>query len=633
VNFEEIKERIKERADLAAIIGRHTKPTKTARGFKACCPLPGHKEKTPSFHYDQQKNYFYCYGCNRGGDVFKFLELVEGIPFFEALKDLAEGLGIKLPKSQGAGQLTSGAESSGSVQKSVRDRGYVLMDRVAKFYSKILNEGLSPGAILCQEYLEKRGMSLEKIEKYRLGWSLEKNNALVSKLGQNQETEIGEKLGIIRNGNNGSYDFFRGRLMIPIMDVRARVIGFSGRTLGAVTSTNPKYINSSESEWFKKKAVLYGIERVQAQIRSEQFVTLVEGFFDQWAMEAAGIPSVAVMGTALTPDHLAVLGRFTKNVILLLDADEAGVNSTRKSMPLLLQSGWNVRVFSNFGGKDPDEWLQGKDAKQIEAIKDQLRLAPEGLEWLARVSLDDSLKSKSNRQQILESLTDIWVLATTEGQKERILDILEPVLGFERNAISKSFENVLYLKPRPRSSGDSQKSSFSAEEFSIPHVTRPLEKSLKDRITEDCFTWWMWHLEYIFPISEEEWLEFKDLFQGTFIEPAVLSVLEGRPKSPEELRQKLDSGFLSEGSTRTEETLVSQTLFRAFVQPEKGLARDKAQALSTFKEYKKMLMREKFRAEIALLRNQSRNLASQPEELNELLRRVQILSQKLDAPI
>ena len=171
-SFEEIKNLVKDRADFAGIVGRHTKLTKTARGFKGNCPI--HKEKTPSFHIDTRGNYFYCYGCNQGGDVFTFLELVEGLSFLEALKDLAEELHIELPKIQ------KSAQSKG--ERSRRDKGFELLLRAQNFYSRYLLQSPAKDALNAREYLKKRGITDDQIQTFGLGLSPNAPNSL-AKLG------------------------------------------------------------------------------------------------------------------------------------------------------------------------------------------------------------------------------------------------------------------------------------------------------------------------------------------------------------------------------------------------------------------------------------------------------------------
>lgn len=626
MNYSEIKERIKERADLGALISRYTKPVKTSRGFKACCPLPGHKEKTPSFHYDQQKNYFYCYGCSRGGDVFKFMELVEGLPFFEALKELASEMGIDLPKPNQSKSKETTPDVSGS-ELSKRELGYAILERAAKFFQKILIDEVGPGAKQCLNYLKDRGIGLDEITQFRLGWSPEKTNSLVPRLKNPQDFDNAVATGLIRVSPRGPYDFFRGRLMIPILDVRGRVLGFSGRTLEEVSSTNPKYINSPESEWFKKKAVLYGIERAQSLIRSEHFVCIVEGFFDQWAMQRVGIPAIAVMGTALTPDHLAVLGRFTKNVVLVMDTDAAGVASTRKSLPLLIQNGWSARVFSDFLGKDPDEWIAGlQKLDSVTQVKDRLRTAPEGLEWLASTVLQESLKEKMSRQQIVEAMGSVWVLAKSDLEKQRLVDVMEPILGFERAAISKAFEQL------PKSKDQ----DFGAPKISSSELTsiggqansfRNLQLSQKDRFAEECFMWWFWHGDLLWPQDSVQWEAYREVFNQTFLQDLVEILASNQPKDLSSAIRFLEREILGTGKLAKE---IEAILPKAFVVPEKSVTDQLSLAKSSFEEFRKSLDREKIRAEIAKLRNASRSAFADPEETQKILQKVQALSLRLE---
>lgn len=206
-SWNEVKEQVKDRVDLASIVARDTKLVKSSNGFKGCCPLPGHSEKTPSFHVNTRDNFFYCFGCQRGGDVFRYLEITQGKPFVEAVRELAEEFHIELPKSA--------VKEIDNKAKDRRDQAFEILERTCKFFEENLHQGTSAGAKDALEYLKKRGYSTELARRFRLGWAPETGTAIAKKLAEKKLSSLGEALGLLSRGRLRD-DFFRARLMIPI---------------------------------------------------------------------------------------------------------------------------------------------------------------------------------------------------------------------------------------------------------------------------------------------------------------------------------------------------------------------------------------------------------------------------------
>ncbi len=611
MDFEEVKELVKERSDLANIAGRHTKLVKSANGFKACCPLPGHKEKTPSFTINTNGNFFYCFGCGRGGDVFKFLELVEGVPFIEALKDLSAQLGIELPK-----KFQPAAESK--VQKDRKQQGFDLMDRVAKFFSRTLAE--SPAAARALTYLEKRGLGFSEIEKLRLGWAPKEGHVLAQKISA-ADQEIAVECGILRPSQRGSgfYDFFRDRLMIPITDSKGRIVAFSGRTLDEVASGNPKYINSPETAWFKKKATVYGLDRATPLMREENFVCFVEGYFDQWALERFEIPSVAIMGTALTPEHLTLIKRHTDKIVLVLDADAAGIGSTKKALPLLLDNGFDVRIFAGLQGKDPDEWLDGKKDKPKKVI-DELKSSPRGLEWLAHQVLKESTAKHAQRNEIVKSFSEIWTLSKNESDRSLLIDLLEPIVGsgHSRRDLNQLLEKA--STELPKDAKDKSPSPVVAmPERRVQGSAPTKNKSPLDRVTEETLLWWLWHWDELSPKTPPDWATRRELFAQGFAAPLV-ERLEGKEFS---YMSRLASDDRLDPELR-------RVLIKGLVRPEQVAADSGANVLNSFEQLSNILRRESIRSQLLQLRNELRLKTSDADEQARILRQVQELSLRLE---
>jgi DNA primase len=630
VTFTHVKEQVKERADLAEIVGRHTKLVKSSRGmFKACCPLPGHKEKTPSFNINPSMGTFYCFGCGRGGDVFTFLELMEGLPFMDALKELAGNYGIEMPRLQPRSPEQAQAEVQA---KTLRERGYDILERAAKYFHAVLVDEATPSTKKAADYLFSRGITETEIRELRLGFAPELGQALTKKITNKEDFEAALALGLIGTSEDQHrhYDFFRDRMMIPILDVRGRVVGFSGRVLDPLSKTN-KYMNSRESEWFKKKAIVYGLDRAVPLIRDNNFVCIVEGYFDQWALKRAEIPAVAVMGTALTEEHLALLGRFTKNLILVLDADAAGIASTKKSLPLIMQGDWDVRVFSGFEGKDPDEWLS-QNKVSSEDLRQKLKSAPDGLEWLAKNTVREATDQKLNRLQIFTKLQEIWGYARSEARKNLLADELAPLLGLDRKMVRESLDDLLRKnqqnKPRERNpQGDPRGEDVGQE---IRTKRRPASSGTNlDRATEETLVWWLWNWEQLSPQTSEQWAKMLELFNNTLVYEWVLQLQTDFGSTNQ--KPPLTAVTASLGHSEWKESgPLYRWLLKGLVPPE-TLKEGSPEAIQTsFEEFGSVLLREKVKNEINLLKGQLRDTSSDAAATERILQRVQDLRFRLE---
>jgi DNA primase len=389
-----------------------------------------------------------------------------------------------------------------------------------------------------------------------------------------------------------------------------------------VTSKNPKYINSPESEWFKKKAVLYGLERAQKFIRDENYVCVVEGFFDQWAFDRNEIPSVAVMGTALTLDHLSVLGRYTKNVVLVMDTDNAGIQSTRKSVVLLLEHGWTVRVFSSFEGKDPDEWLKklSREKNLKEKVRSQLLSASEGLEWLAENTLAQGQSKNLSRGELIQELGSVWAMAKQETQKLRILDLLSPVTGFNPADLRRALDEVRVVGPSKK---DDEMPSPLQKVNAVSTIVK-IPATLIDRLAEQCFLWWIWHRDYLWPQNEQDWSSYRKLFSGTYLEPVVELMFENREFWGQEAPEKVVEQYMANPAI---EPLLNATLLKSMVRSDKGQTSDSGKASNSFREMSDLLNSEKTKNRISFLKNEIRKNSHDSEKTAQLLHAVQELIQ------
>ncbi|HAS84829.1 MAG TPA: DNA primase [Candidatus Yonathbacteria bacterium] len=355
-------EDIKSRLNIVDVAGGYLKLEKAGGNFKACCPF--HNERTPSFFISPSRQTYHCFGCNKGGDVISFVEEIEGLDFQGALKLLADRAGVTLTR-----------ERAGA--KDERDAIFSALELTTKFYEAVLPK--FPEAV---SYLTGRGLTEETVKSFRVGFAPDEWRSIGDFLSKKGVSEnVMEKAGLIVRSPKGFYDRFRGRVMFPITDSSGRVIAFSGRilkeeagkTLGA--SASAKYVNSPETEVFHKSRALFGFSQARDTIRSEDSCVLVEGQMDLILSHQAGVKNaVASSGTALTSEHLEMIKRFTKNIVLAFDADDAGISAAHRAVELSLSQDMSVRIArlpkgmdpADVARKDPSQWVSAvKNAKQV----------------------------------------------------------------------------------------------------------------------------------------------------------------------------------------------------------------------------------------------------------------------------
>jgi DNA primase len=354
-------EQIKSRLSIVDVVGSYIKLDKAGGSYKALCPF--HHEKSPSFNVSPSRDAYYCFGCNRGGDIFTFVQEIEGIEFIEALKILAARAGVELTQQSGQRE-----------DKSERDRLYSVMEDVTTLYEKL---GAANSEV--QAYLKGRGLTQETITSFRIGYAPNEWRVAYDHLHARGYTDLEiEKAGLIKPTEGKSpYDRFRGRVMFPIFDNNGRVVAFSGRVFGHQKNQDgtdvAKYINSPETQLYDKSSILFGYDRAKMTIRQQNFSILVEGQMDLIMAHQAGTPNaVAVSGTALTEKHLVLLKRLSDNAVFAFDADEAGLKATARAFHLALATGMNVRValIPQEGGqaKDPADYIKANPSGWSEVI-------------------------------------------------------------------------------------------------------------------------------------------------------------------------------------------------------------------------------------------------------------------------
>ncbi len=337
-------QKVKERLNITDVLSGYIRLNKAGVNYRALCPF--HNEKTPSLMVSPARQSWHCFGCGEGGDIFTFVEKIEGVEFLEALKILADKAGVVLER----GEFKS---------KSEKDRAYEICDRAAQFFSDSLGR-----AAAVSEYLKRRGLRGETVSEWRLGYAPDSWDSLLSFLrGRGYREADIEAAGLILRGQK-YHDRFRNRLMFPISDINGRIVAFSGRTMNDIIPSKTeradsgKYVNSPETILFSKSRTLYGLDKAKTEIRKSDRAILVEGQMDVLLPWQDGVKNiVASSGTSLTESHLAMLKRFTGNLALAFDTDEAGARATERGDLLAVQSGFEVSVINMPSGKDPADFV------------------------------------------------------------------------------------------------------------------------------------------------------------------------------------------------------------------------------------------------------------------------------------
>lgn len=335
-----IIEEIKDRANIVDIISDYVTLQKRGANYQGLCPF--HSEKTPSFVVSENKQIFTCFGCGAKGDVIEFLKRQDNLTFMEAVEKLANRYGINL-------------ENRGFNQDKKNDIYYEINREAAIFFYKSLLKENSRGL----KYVGSRKISADTIYEFGIGYADEEWDSLYKYLkSKNYDEKFMIELGLISKSKGKYYDKFRDRLIFPIKDVRGRVIGFGGRSLG---DDMPKYLNSPENKIFQKKNNLYGLNLSKDNIAKENRAILVEGYMDVVSLYQNGVKSVAAsLGTALTENQGKLLKRYAKNVILSYDSDNAGITAAIRGGEILKKQGIKVKVLNVDEGKDPDEYIKSK---------------------------------------------------------------------------------------------------------------------------------------------------------------------------------------------------------------------------------------------------------------------------------
>lgn len=415
-------QQIKERLSILDVIGQYVELHKAGKSYKGKSPFTN--EKTPSFYVSPERGMYYCFSSNQGGDIFTFIEKMEGVDFKGALKILAEKAQIELVPED-------------PKKRDERETMYVLLEETAHYFEDMLTK--HPHA---HEYVTSRGVTEYTIRAWRIGYAPDEWRGLKAHLvGKGfQEADI-YRAGLIKEAGEGKekYDVFRDRIMFPISDSSGRVVAFSGRTLKKEDGV-PKYVNSPETDLYKKSEILYGYHRAKNSIRQYDFSLLVEGQFDLVLSHQAGYSNtVAVSGTAFTDEHLALLTRLSARTVLALDSDTAGVTAVKRVAGMMLPRGVDVKVAQMPFGKDPADVVR----QNPEELKHAVGKAVHVIEFLLSVLKAGSKDERSYKLLVREELVPLLARIQNRIDREHFEGVVAVSLGTSQDAVHYEVERFI----------------------------------------------------------------------------------------------------------------------------------------------------------------------------------------------
>jgi DNA primase len=368
----ETVDRIKQSADIVEVVGDFVSLKKKGANYSACCPF--HNEKTPSFNVNPVRQIYKCFGCGAAGDSIKFVMDIDGIGYGEALRYLANKYNIEIEEEE--------VTDEEAVRQNERESLYIVLNFAKNFYQQQLHQS-EEGQSIGLSYFKERGFTNDTQRKFELGYSLDTWDSFSKEaLEKGYSADLLEKAGLLvhkQGSQTAGYDRFRGRVIFPIHNVAGKVIAFGARILkseksgpqGQRSASQPKYLNSPETEVYHKSDVLYGVYQAKNAIRQQELCYLVEGYTDVISLHQAGIENVvASSGTSLTVEQIRLIGRFTPNVTILYDGDIAGIKAALRGLDLVLEEGLNVKIVLFPDGDDPDSYVRKVGA---EAFKEYLR--------------------------------------------------------------------------------------------------------------------------------------------------------------------------------------------------------------------------------------------------------------------
>ncbi|MEX1061857.1 MAG: DNA primase [Patescibacteria group bacterium] len=417
-------EEVKRKTDIVDFIQTYVPLTRSGKNYKGLCPF--HNEKTPSFMVSPQLQIFKCFGCGLGGDSIFFYSQIEGVPFGEALREMAKRAGVKLPSTKK------------DPQEELREKIYGINRLAADYFHYVLTDHeLGKPAL---DFLKKRGVKKEAIEEFKLGYapsSWDNLGRFILKKGYSRTDYLQSGLGTRAENQRGYFDFFRGRIIYPLRSATGKFAGFAGRSLGNAEE-GPKYINTVETPVFEKRRYLYNFDLAKQEIKKQKTAVLVEGEMDAIALYNGGIKNVlATKGTALTPEQISYLARFAQKLVLCFDRDSAGLEATKKGIFIAQSAGFDVAAVLLPEGLDPDEAL----AKNPEEFKKSvLHPSPIFDFYLNSALARFDVQTPSGKKQIAGELLPVLKSLANEVEKAAYITVLSQKIGIEEAVLWRQIE-------------------------------------------------------------------------------------------------------------------------------------------------------------------------------------------------
>jgi DNA primase len=416
---------LKRQADIVRVIQDYVQLKKKGANWMACCPF--HKEKTPSFSVSPAKEIFYCFGCHKGGSVFNFVMEIERVAFPEAIRIVADKIGMPLP--------TMVDDSRFQARRQEADEVIELNSWAMEWWQQQLES--SKEARIARDYLVQRELNEETQKSFRLGYAPDSWEALSTYLRQKGATQQQiDRSGLVvkKEEGSGSYDRFRGRLMFPVLDVQGRPIAFGGRTL---KGEDAKYVNSPETAAYVKGRNLFGLNLTRDDIRRQGFAILVEGFLDLIVPYQSGVRNVvASLGTALTAEQAKLLSRFARKVVVNYDGDRAGVQAAKKAIEILLAEDLEVKVLVLPDNADPDEFIRKFGVTEYQRRRAQ---AQPHIQFVIENALRErSLHRPADKAEAVEEVLPYIKAVNSRIQKREYFDMAMDSLGIDRDNVNTS---------------------------------------------------------------------------------------------------------------------------------------------------------------------------------------------------
>jgi len=479
--------------DIIDIISQYTNLRKAGKNFMGRCPF--HEERTPSFSVSQEKGVYHCFGCGKSGNVFNFIMDIDNVSFFDAVRTLAERAGIQLQFDE----------------EDYEDRNqiellYEINKRAGKYFYDNL---LSHDGTYVREYLEQRGIKNETITKFGLGFSLRASDALFNKFSEEFKKEDLISSGLVIKSNlNEIRDRFRGRLMFPVISESGRVVGFGARRIYEDDNLEAKYINSPETKIYNKSKILYGLNLAKTKIKETGYALLVEGYMDLISLYQYEIQNViASSGTSLTTLHVKILSRYTKEIVIVYDADLAGQNAARRGIELILENDMNVSLAVLPKGEDPDSYIKNYGKDKFESI---LQKRQSIINYIGEnYEKEGKLKTPEGKTEFVREIINLIIKIKDPIKRDFYIKDISDRFGIYESIIRQEMDKLLKLKSRgltresPQLTEIQQAERAERSELNVSNIELMLIRLLVDSDTET--------KEYLMDKLEADFIPDKDV--------------------------------------------------------------------------------------------------------------------------